>query len=63
MTGEIARPFSGKVCKNGLSRFFIDISSTCRFFHMKEDKASWVSFFLWLRSRGLDGVKLVLRRL
>ena len=29
MTEEIARPFSGKVCKNGLSRFFIDISRTC----------------------------------
>ena len=27
---------------------------------MKEDKASWVSFFQWLRSRGLDGVKLVI---
>lgn len=26
---------------------------------MKEDKASWISFFQWLRSRGLDGVKLV----
>ena len=26
---------------------------------MKEDKASWVSLFQWLRSRGLDGVKLV----
>lgn len=26
---------------------------------MKEDKASWVNFFQWLRSRGLDGVKLV----
>ena len=26
---------------------------------MKEDKSSWVSFFHWLRSRGLDGVKLV----
>lgn len=26
---------------------------------MKEDKASWVSSFQWLRSRGLDGVKLV----
>ena len=26
---------------------------------MKEDKASWVSFFQWLRSRGLDGVKLI----
>ena len=26
---------------------------------MKEDKSSWVSFFQWLRSRGLDGVKLV----
>ena len=26
---------------------------------LKEDKASWVSFFQWLRGRGLDGVKLV----
>ena len=26
---------------------------------MKEDKASWMSFFQWLRSRGLDGVKLI----
>jgi len=26
---------------------------------MKEDKASWVRFFQWLRGRGLDGVKLV----
>ena len=26
---------------------------------MKEDKASWVSFFKWLKGRGLDGVKLV----
>ena len=26
---------------------------------MKEDKTSWVSFFQWLRSRGLDGVKLI----
>jgi len=26
---------------------------------MKEDKASWVSFFQWLRGRGRDGVKLV----
>ena len=26
---------------------------------MKEDKASWVSFFHWLRGRGLDGVKLI----
>ena len=26
---------------------------------MKEDKDSWVSFFQWLRGRGLDGVKLV----
>jgi transposase-like protein len=26
---------------------------------MKEDKASWTSFFQWLKSRGLDGVKLV----
>lgn len=26
---------------------------------MKEGKASWGSFFQWLRSRGLDGVKLV----
>ena len=27
---------------------------------MKEDKASWVSFFQWLRGRSLDGVKLVI---
>ena len=26
---------------------------------MKEDKVSWVSFFQWLRGRGLDGVKLI----
>ncbi len=26
---------------------------------MKEDKASWVSFFQWLKQRGLDGVKLI----
>ena len=26
---------------------------------MKEDKASWVSFFQWLLGRGLDGVKLI----
>ena len=26
---------------------------------MKEGKASWVSFFQWLRRRGLDGVKLI----
>ena len=26
---------------------------------MKEDKASWISFFQWLRGRSLDGVKLV----
>ena len=26
---------------------------------MKEDKASWVSFFQFLHSRGLDGVKLI----
>ena len=26
---------------------------------MKEDKASWVSFFQRLRGRGLDGVKLI----
>lgn len=25
----------------------------------KEDKASWASFFQWLRSRGLDGVKRI----
>lgn len=25
---------------------------------MKEDKASWVNSFQWLKSRGLDGVKL-----
>ena len=28
---------------------------------MKEDKASWVSFFQWPRGRGLDGVKLIVR--
>ena len=27
---------------------------------MKEDKASWVSFFQWLHGRSLDGVKLVI---
>lgn len=27
---------------------------------MKEDKASWITFFKWLRGRGLDGVKLVI---
>ena len=26
---------------------------------MKEDKTSCVSFFQWLRGRGLDGVKLI----
>ena len=26
---------------------------------MKEDKASWLEFFQWLRSRGLEGVRLV----
>ena len=26
---------------------------------MKEDKASWISFFQWLRGRGLDGVNLI----
>ncbi len=26
---------------------------------MKEDKASWISFFQWLSGRGLDGVKLI----
>ncbi len=26
---------------------------------MKENKTSWVSFFQWLRSRGLNGVKLI----
>ena len=26
---------------------------------MKEDKSSWVSFFQWLRGRGLDGAKLI----
>ena len=26
---------------------------------MKEDKASWVSFFQWFKGRGLDGVKLI----
>lgn len=27
---------------------------------MKEDKASWISFFQWLKGRGLDGVKLII---
>lgn len=26
---------------------------------MKEDKASWISFFQWLKGRGLEGVKLI----
>ena len=26
---------------------------------IQEDEASWVNFFLWLRGRCLDGVKLV----
>ena len=26
---------------------------------LKEDGANWVSFFQWLRGRGLDGVKLI----
>ena len=26
---------------------------------MKEDQASWVNFFQWLRGRSLDGAKLV----
>ena len=26
---------------------------------VKEDKASWVHFFQWLKGRGLDGVKLI----
>ena len=26
---------------------------------MKEDKASWTEFFKWLKSRGLDGIRLV----
>ena len=26
---------------------------------MKEDKASWQSFFKWLKRRGLEGVRLV----
>ena len=29
---------------------------------MKEDKASWVRFFQWLRGRSLDGVKMVAKR-
>ena len=27
---------------------------------MKEDKASWLNFFQWLKSRGLEGVRLVI---
>jgi transposase-like protein len=26
---------------------------------MKEDKASWLEFFQWLRGRGLEGVRLI----
>lgn len=26
---------------------------------MKEDKASWINFFKWLKGRGLDGIKLL----
>lgn len=26
---------------------------------MKEDKSSWTAFFKWLKSRGLDGVRLI----
>ena len=26
---------------------------------MKEDKASWKTFFVWLKERGLDGTKLI----
>jgi putative transposase len=26
---------------------------------MKEDKVSWISFFQWLRDRGLDSIKLI----
>ena len=26
---------------------------------MKEDKASWMNFFQWLKGRGMDGVKLI----
>jgi putative transposase len=27
---------------------------------MKEDKASWIEFFKWLKSRGLEGIRLVI---
>jgi len=26
---------------------------------MKEDKVTWVEFFKWLKSRGLDGIGLI----
>lgn len=26
---------------------------------MREDKASWLNFFQWLRKRGFEGVKLI----
>ena len=29
---------------------------------MKKDKVSWLSFFQWLKCRGLDGVKLICGR-
>ena len=28
---------------------------------MKEDKESWKNFLIWLKKRGLDGVKLIVR--
>ena len=27
---------------------------------MKEDKKSWRSFFIWLKERGLNGVRLII---
>lgn len=27
---------------------------------MKEDKESWLSFFVWLKERGLSGVRLII---
>ena len=41
------------VNKDGFREVLVDAE------RMKEDKANWVSFFQWLRGRGLDGVKLI----
>ena len=42
-----------------LNALYLCVKMCIRDRGMKEDKASWVSFFQWLRGRGLDGVKPV----